>query len=312
MVQSLFRPWWRLSWLSCLLCAWLCAASAEPADEPDKPQDFSYALFLQRPRPLTQDMLVQAAARAWELELPAAQKLKISVSAGTGKVRFQGVTFQITMEGTPWLHDQNDFIQATPDRQMRAMLRLVKAHLAVTIANKFKSDEARDDATDHQLRLAAALIDKADTLAIYDDDTGDFNYPDDEVLAALTGEDPHSAFEIAIPPAPPTANSPALQAATAEAKRRWPEFAKSFRDFSDTRGPYLIQAIFPAETPPTWHWCELVNIQAGKITAILRSPSQPRLTKGEQIEFPLQDLTDWTYPNEDGERIGAWTVDPEE
>ena len=115
MVQSLFRPWWRLSWLSCLLCAWLCAASAEPAEEPDKPQDFSYALFLQRPRPLTEDMLVQAAARAWELELPAAQKLKISVSAGTGKVRFQGVTFQITMEGTPWLHDQNDFIQAIMD-----------------------------------------------------------------------------------------------------------------------------------------------------------------------------------------------------
>jgi uncharacterized protein YegJ (DUF2314 family) len=36
---------------------------------------------------------------------------------------------------------------------------------------------------------------------------------------------------------------------------------------------------------------------------------QPNLAKGEQVEFPLSQLTDWTYPSEEGDIIGAFTVD---
>ncbi len=320
----------RPNWLSpvrilcgCLLLGCIAPVIAAPEDDPQEPAaeepaeeeatEFNCALFLKRPRKLTKEMLVQAAAKAWEMEEGDAGKLKISVTAKAGTIRYQGVTFEVKSEATPWLEDQTQIIKETTDRQMRAMLRRVTSHLSITIQNKFKDDDDLGLAQENQVRLLGALVDPADTLAIYDDDTGDFNYIDDEVMEAIAGEDPHSAFDISVAPPPEklAVESPVHQAAVAEAKRRWPEFAKAFRDFGEERGPYLVKASFGEGQKQELLWCELISLRPGKIIAVLKhDPTYlPDLAKGEQVEFPLSQLTDWTYPSEEGDIMGAFTVD---
>jgi uncharacterized protein YegJ (DUF2314 family) len=283
----------------------------EEAEEAEEVEAYSYALFLKQPRQLTKEMLIEAAAKAWELKMKDARMLQISLTGNEGEIRYQAVTYQISAADEPWLEDQAQIIKETPDRQMRAMLKRVTSHLAVTIENKFKEDEDREAALDNELRLLAALADRKDTLAIYDDDSGDFNYLDTEVMEALTGEDPHSAFEIVVAPAPGTVSAtPAHQSAMAEARRRWPEFAKSFRDYGEERGPYLIKATLGEAGHEEELWCELISLRPGKMQAVLRNDSQrAHLTKGEQVDIPLAKLCDWTYPNDDGDRVGAFTVD---
>ncbi len=306
----------------CLLCGGLnaptCAAEPPPAAaEPEaeapveEAEAFSYALFLKQPRQLTKDMLIEAAAKAWDLKMKDARTLNISLTGNEGEIRYQAVTYQVSAAAEPWLEDQAQIIQETPDRQMRAMLKRVTSHLAVTIENKFKEDEDRDTALENELRLIAALVDRNDTLAVYDDDAGDFNYVDDEVMEALTGDDPHSAFEISVAPPPDKiSSSPAHEAAVAEARRRWPEFSKSFRDYGEERGPYLVKATLGEAGHEEELWCELISLHPGKLQAVLRNESaHAHLAKGEQVDFPLKKLRDWTYPNDDGDRVGAFTVD---
>lgn len=289
------------------------AEPADPAEEEAEVTEFDSALFLKRPRKLTKEMLVQAAAKGWELEEADAAKLKISATAKSGSIRYQGVTFEVTSEAEPWLEDQDQIIKETSDRQMRAMLRRVTSHLAIRIQNKFKTEDDLEVARENQIRLLGALVNPADTLAIYDDDTGDFNYIDEEVMEAIAGDDPYSAFEINVAPGAEQieAESPAHQAAVAEAKRRWPEFAKAFRDFGEELGPYLVKATFGEGPQQERLWCEMISLRPGKIIAVLRNDSthQPNLTKGEQVQFPVDQLLDWTYPSEEGDLIGAFTLD---
>ena len=274
---------------------------------------FSYALFLKKPRKLTKESIQEAMQKGWGLEKSAAEKIRITGEKTEFTVRFQGVSYLVESANQPWLEDQEQIIAESGDRRMREMLRSVRANVSVTIDNKFKSEEDLDLALENAVHLLTGLIDLEDTLAVYDDDSGDFNYVDKEVMEALAGDDPLSAFEIEVMP-PAVAvdpKNPALQAAVAEAHRRWPEFSKQFRDHGTTRGPFIVKAELGEEGHREFLWCEVMTIMPGKIRAILKSEptAAVNLAKGDQVSIPLQEITDWVYPDEEGEKVGAFTLD---
>jgi uncharacterized protein YegJ (DUF2314 family) len=274
---------------------------------------FSYALFLKKPRKLTKEAIQGAMQVGWGLEKSAVEKIRITGEKKEFTVRFQGVSYLVESANQPWLEDQEQIIEESGDRRMREMLRSVKANVSVTVDNKFKNEEDRDVALENAVHLLTGLIDLEDTLAVYDDDSGDFNYVDKEVMEALAGDDPLSAFEIEVMP-PAVAldpKNPAIQTAVAEAHRRWPEFSKQFRDHGTSRGPFIVKTELGQEGHREALWCEVMTIMPGKIRAILKSEPTVavNLAKGDQVTIPLDEITDWVYPDEEGEKVGAFTLD---
>lgn len=310
------RPSNALAWLTsvlvCVLGWWPVAAADDPPEE-DEPDTFSFVLFLKEPRTLTRQSLATAIAKAWKLEPAAASKLKFTGGDGEWTVRYEKIDYSVESADTPWLEDQEEVIAESTDNRMRGMLRRVTGYVAITIENDFDSDDELDAALANVLKLLCALIRPEDTLAIFDDDTGDFNYIGSEVTESLRGDDPLSAFEIEVPPPADAgdAKKPAFVPAVMEAKRRWPEFAKAFRDHGEKCGPFMVRAAMGSDTRLAHAWCEVTNISGGKISGVIKSTpdSQSKFTEGQNVALPLTSLVDWIYPNEDDERIGAFTLD---
>ena len=286
--------------------------STEEAAE-DKPEVLAFVLFLKQPRKLSKQGIASAVTKAWNLTPEAARKLDLRKKDGNFILRHENLDFVIECTPEPWLEDQPQIVEESTDLRMKDMLRRIKGHLAISIDNQFESDDERDAAVTNCLHLLAAFIDFSDTLAIYDDESGDFNYINNEVRDTLAGDDPLASFEVEV--APPVtqidSNDPAMQAAIAEAHRRWPEFAKNFRDFSDSRGPFLVKSGFGKAVEQEYMWSEVLEIRSGTISAILKNEPlhQPKLSIGDKIEIPLSTLGDWVYPDEEGAKIGAFTMD---
>ena len=291
------------------------AEKSPPAEEAadEEPEVLAFVLFLKQPRKLTKQGIVAAVTKAWNLTPEAAGKLDLHRKAGNYHFRHENLDFQIESTPEPWLEDQPQIVEESTDLRMKDMLRRVKGHLAISIDNQFKSDDERDAAVTNCLHLLAAFIDFSDTLAIYDDENGDFNYINNEVRDTLAGDDPLASFEVEVTPPVTQIDSqdPAMQAAIAEARRRWPEFARNFRDFSDSRGPFLVKSGFGKAPDQEYMWSEVLEIRSGTISAILKNEPlhQPKLSIGDKVEIPLSTLGDWVYPDEEGAKIGAFTMD---
>lgn len=307
----------RRLWLALLLVMGIGSVdrlTAEPAGkEPEQTKDsHAYVLFLNKPRKLTVESLRAGLAKGWQLTPEVAGKLKIKEAEGEFTVHFQGVDYLVDAAPVPWMEDQPQVIEEATDLRMKEMLRHVTSHLAVTVDHHFPNEGAQQQAADNQLRLLGGLIEPEHTLAVYDDDNGDFNYLNGEVQAALTGENPHECFDLQVTPPAMLIDpqQPAMQAAIAEARRCWPEFAKNFREYSEERAPFLIKSGFGEGTKREYLWLEVFAIQSGKIRASLKSdPSQTsRLSKGEELEIPLSELADWMYPDEDGSSVGGFSL----
>lgn len=310
------RPSNSLAWLTSVLLSvlgWWPVAAADDPPEEDQPATFSFVLFLKAPRPLTKQSLSTAITKAWKLEPATASKIKFTGGDGEWIVRHQGIDYSVESADTPWLDDQEDVIAESTDHRMRGMLRRVTSYVAITLENSFNSDDELDAAVASALKLLCELIRPEDTLAIYDDDTGDFNYIGPEVTESLLGDDPLGAFEAEVPPPAVVgdAKKPAFAPAEREAKRRWPEFSKAFRDHGAERGPFMIRASLGSEARPVHLWCEVSGISGGKISGVIKGNPDPqsKFAEGENVALPLASLTDWIYPDDEGERIGAFTLD---
>ncbi len=308
-------------WILCSLMPLTSALRAEDASEKsptteeaaeEEPEVLAFVLFLKQPRKLSKQSIVAAVTKAWQLTPESAGKLDLRRKDGNYLLRHENLEVLIESKPEPWLEDQPQVIEESSDLRMKGMLRRVKGHLAISIDNQFTSDDERDAAVTNCLHLLAAFIDFSDTLAIYDDESGDFNYVNDEVREMLAGDDPLNSFEIEV--APPVtqinANDPAMEAAIAEARRRWPEFSKNFRDYSDSRGPFLVKSGFGKAGEQEYMWSEVLEIRSGTISAILKNEPlhQNNLSLGDKIEIPLSTLGDWVYPDEEGAKIGAFTM----
>ena len=288
------------------------SSEAAPAEE-EEAVYITHVLFLSEPRKSSAAAVKKWAVKALAAEPELAGSVKIEGGEGSYDLLVSGLTIGVEFTTAPWLEDQVQLIHETRDLRLREMLRNTTSAVVLSLEDNFDKDEdSRAEAEDLVLRLLAGFV-EADTLAIYDDATGDFNYIDQEVLAALAGDDPLSAFEVEVlPPAVQIdRNDPAIQAAIHEARRRWPEFARSFRLTGMDDGPFLVKAEFRDGDEREFMWCEITELRGGDISAILKNdPARVKnVALDDVVKVKLSRIVDWIYPSEDGERIGGFTIE---
>jgi len=168
-----------------------------------------------------------------------------------------------------------------------------------------------DAATKTLCRIAAALCDNK-TLGLA--------LPSQEILVAgtedlpalLNSANPMKALQTGVAETVVGASNddPELSKASAEAKKRWMEFAKAHNKPPKGAEGFAAQFAFDAEKGrKETLWVEVRKIEANEIQGtVANEPQHVALKLGDSVRIPLSRMTDWLY-YQDGERVGGFTVD---
>lgn len=101
-----------------------------------------------------------------------------------------------------------------------------------------------------------------------------------------------------------------MEAATAEARRRWPEFATLFenRDPAADR-PYIVKAPFTSGENTEHMWVVVTSIQGNAIHGTLANHPHHLLEfhEGQEVTVDAATLTDWLGADANDEPLGGWT-----
>ncbi|HEY8667167.1 MAG TPA: DUF2314 domain-containing protein [Tepidisphaeraceae bacterium] len=105
-------------------------------------------------------------------------------------------------------------------------------------------------------------------------------------------------------------DDPALAAATAEAKRRWPEFAAAYAARASRKDDdeFLVKALFSEGDIREVMWVEVEKIENGTITGQLMDDPEDlkNLKEGDSVQVKEQEIQDWRYTDSFGDH-GAFS-----
>ncbi|OJY20610.1 MAG: hypothetical protein BGO98_04795 [Myxococcales bacterium 68-20] len=103
---------------------------------------------------------------------------------------------------------------------------------------------------------------------------------------------------------------PELNAAIAEAKRRWPEFVTAFNEGTGER--FSAKYPFPKSTGSVEHvWLSVTTINADQVTGTLDNDPVGDIghKRGETVTVPSKDISDWLYSvSGKNEMVGGFTI----
>ncbi|WP_425615664.1 DUF2314 domain-containing protein [Anatilimnocola sp. NA78] len=298
------------------------------ADENDKPFLSLVLLFREQPY-LDAAVLARLASKAWGISVTKSSDEDDSAPSDNDNADGDETAFVV---GDPPLfmikhpqaflivhhHDQqyfDDSESAAEDMVERRLHHAILEHRAWTAVDvvSWLGPEANSETIAYQLvaRLLAELADD-NVLAIFDPDAGRMFAYDPETEQKLRGEDPRGELErqyhapiIAIPD-----DDPAMMAAVAEAKARWPEFVAAFESRDrNVDHQFNVKGPIGTKGDQEFIWIKVSSIEDKVIFGTLgNDPARvPNLKLGDRVRFEISQLNDWIYLLE-GEMIGGFTV----
>ena len=160
------------------------------------------------------------------------------------------------------------------------------------------------------VRLAVEMVDK-NTVGVLLPSENIVLPMSDEIIAAMKGEGALKALRNSSNAAVVGASGddPKMLAATAEARRTWPEFVKAFRNKPENSESFAAKFPFDAPDQKEFMWVEVVSVKGD--TVVGRLGNDPVWVKdlklGDEVQMKVSELSDWMYLK-DGEIVGGYTV----
>lgn len=146
-------------------------------------------------------------------------------------------------------------------------------------------------------KLAARFLDDT-CVCVYCRGPGVYLKPADDVTQAMRGEGPKSMYDlfvdrraIGVPK-----GEPAMEAAMAEAKRRWPEYLQIWKSRPEP-SEFMIKARFETDGHVEFMWIKVASIDDDLITGILGNTPHfaKHLREGQAHTVSSADVVDWAY-----------------
>jgi uncharacterized protein YegJ (DUF2314 family) len=287
----------------------------------DDPQPVSIVLLLSQPKPLNAQFLAHHIGQTADREVPI-----------------------LPLDGPPQPDDvtgvPGDFVAGASPHFVISLDRVI--YLAHTVSEPYWRDSARIAAPVQELRLRKAIEDHRawlsmdilhpeaatpetyrivggtlarligdECLALFHPPTGRFALGDATDLAEkLRQADPVEALFSQFHTAPVVAiddNDPRMIAATAEARRRFPEFEQAFHEGSASL--YSAKARIESNGRAEHLWVEVERIADGHIHGRLGNDpvNLEGLRHGSPVDFPIDIVEDWAYVR-GGESTGMFSV----
>lgn len=267
-------------------------------------------LLLASPRRLTKEHLVAAVREAFGRDLADAGEEAEEFAAsheGASLARVDGYAFSVLASSEPYVKDPEAESESIVELRMKIAFAEHRATISAAIVDS-PEGSTRADAYDRLGRLVAALVDDT-TRLVYCPETRTGNLLTEETLDGLRGGDPRGMMrKINFNPIGlVSGEDPRLVAATAEARRRLPEFVAAF-DEADDKEAFLVKGPFTDGTHTEFMWVQPTAVEGETIRGLLANdPFQVRgLRQGKAVEIAFGDVSDWVY-GKDGEPVGMFT-----
>ncbi len=287
-------------------------AAVQDVSDSDGPRASLVAL-LARPRELDAAALRSAVERAWGVRFPVEPADAVDFVVGDPPmfmVRHSGRMFVVHDQARPYFDDSAAAAQQVRELRTR---KAVADHQAWLSMDRMLDQTCGDAEADQRLicRVMAELADD-DFLALFDPAGGRVVVFDEQVRQTLRGEDPMSALR-GPATAPPVltvdGDDPRMQAAVAEARRRWPEFVAAFEQRRPEQA-FSVKAPFTRGGDTEFMWVVVDAIEGGFVYGALGNQpvGLPGLNEGDRVRVREADLNDWIYVTDD-QPVGGFTLD---
>lgn len=219
--------------------------------------------------------------------------------------------FGINNFAMPYVDDKEGATAGVADARLRRAMLDHEAWLSVDYMEP--RDATRPGWKEEAYRVIGkvmAALAGPDCLAIYCPELQRCNEYDDCLLDTLRGESPLTLFDgpTFAPVLSVSGDDPRMEAAMAEARERWPEFADAFRARENDDAPFLVKARFTEGNETEYMWVSVTAIDEPWLEGALEnSPNAlPHLNEGDAVRIAVEDMCDWLYAR-NGEPVGAFT-----
>ena len=291
--------------------------NAAAADESEDDGSLLSVVLLQKKVPtLSEKSIAGSIEKAWKKKVSIGDDKKkdatdFVVKGGPGFIiQCQDTFCMMILANKPYL--EADELKYVQELRTRKMLQENKAWLSLDLVGDISEKPAaeQDAALTRIIRLAAEMVDK-NTVGVLLPSENIVLPISDDVITAMKGADALKALRKSSNAAVigSSGDDPKMLAATAEARRTWPEFLKAFSDKPENSESFSAKFPFDAPDQKEFMWVEVVSINGD--TVVGRLGNDPVWVKdlklGDEVKMKVSQLSDWMYVK-DGEIVGGYTV----
>lgn len=284
------------------------------AADDDGPQH-SLVLLLREPLYLDSSILGQIASRAYGVPFNDGDGCECFTVGGDDKpyiMRMQGAMFLIHHWPRPYFDDPEAVANGFRELRRATAVREHRAWFSVDFLPA-SQDLPEDKILDAIGRLLAEIAaTDTEVLAVCHPSTRRLVPWEPEFREKLSGGDPLTVFHDAQAPVIQVdADSPAMAAAVAEARRRWPEFTAAYQRAAD-KAPFAVKAPVTEAGNTEFIWINVKAIADDQIHGFLANDpvALGDLKLGSFVTVSVADLNDWVCPDPSapGRPLGLFTV----
>ena len=307
-------------------------------DGQEKEPFLSLVLLLREPRYLDAAILARLASRAWGIEVTGAEDSTESDDDDDADERpvvetenssddeqrafivgeaplYMGMhpsaMFIIHQRDEPYVENLDEVAEQIGELRARQAVLAHRAWIAVDVMHWFGEGDGIEESYRLIARLLAELADD-NVLAIVDPDASRIFCYDPETEQKLKSDSPLTALRewYYSPIVEVSSEDPRMQAAVAEAQRRWPEFVAAFESRgTDDDTPFAVKAPFGTDDNREFMWVEVTGIENEIVYGILKNEPAgiPDLHEGDRVKAAVADVNDWLAVVGD-EPVGGFTI----
>ena len=290
-------------------------ALAENADGEERGPKHSLVLWLRDPLYLDASILGDIAARAYGVPFNAGEECECFV-VGKGMhyvMRVQDAFFLINYWEAPYFNDPEAAAESLRELRRATAVREHRAWLSVDFmhAGGELSEPKIYDAIGRL--LAEISVSAPELLAVFHPATGRIAPWDSELREKLAGGEPLAVFTepVNVPVIQVESSSPALAAAVAEARRRWPEFLAAYEAATD-KERFSVKAPVTEGGNTEFIWIKVKAIAGDQIHGFLANDpvALGDLRLGAFVTVDVGELNDWVCPDPAApdQPLGLFTV----
>ena len=285
----------------------------------------SLVYFLEEPREVTEENLRRCVSHALGIELdnddPDNEFFVVQYSPPTAgmspienfMVRIPQGVFSVMLSNRPYISDPVKFARdSIRDKRLRTAVEKHRAWISVDLMDEDV------DSTDEAYSVIGKLIGSMagpDCLAIYCPEIQRCNEFELSQIETLMGGNPLTIFEEPTyePVIEVSDDDPRMAAGRKRtARNRWPEFVEAFEKRSEQDAEkFIVKAEFIEGLRSEFMWVTVTSISSDSISGILTNDPHELVDvfRGAKVDFPLDRLNDWIYPNKEGTPVGGFTLD---
>jgi len=270
----------------------------------------SVVLLLRRPGALTQDMLHDAAVRAWGREFRAEDNECVLMEGALGIVTFENRMFHTINSAQLYVENPERMARELKEMRQQKVMREHAAWMSVNLLQPENPDVAEKAECYRRLcSLAAQFVDGL-CLGVYLTEDEYLRPNDSTVRDALVSANPRKQIRCweNVPVISVKSTDSELKNAVGEARRRWPEFVQAFQNRKQDQ-PFSVKVPFTDGMNTEWMWVIVSELRGDFVAGELgNSPINVRgLREGDRVHVQAKDIGDWIYS--DGLRpIGGFSV----